>query len=121
MRAREILINSIPMMSRYALIRTVSLMYMYPSNDAMIPMGMLIKKIYSQPTKVVMIPPSTMPSIAPLIHPSEIYPKDLPRTFGGKVSATIAPLFACMEILMLLIRIGLTHYPAISIVFPQHV
>ncbi len=70
---------------------------MYPSIDAMIPIGMLIKKMYSQPTKVVITQPRTMPSIAPLFHPSEIYPKALPRTFGGNVSATIAPQLACMK------------------------
>jgi len=63
----------------------------------MIPIGMLIKKIYSQPTKVVMIPPKTMLSIAPLVHPRDMYPKALPRTFGGNVSATIAPQLACMK------------------------
>ncbi len=44
-----------------------------------------------------MIPPSTMPSMAPLVQPSERYPNAVPRTLGGKVSAMIAPLFACMS------------------------
>ena len=44
-----------------------------------------------------MIPPSTMPSMAPLVHPSERYPNAVPRTLGGNVSAMIAPLFAWMS------------------------
>ena len=44
-----------------------------------------------------MIPPSTMPSMAPLVQPSEMYPNAVPRTLGGNVSAMIAPLFACIS------------------------
>ena len=57
----------IPSKSSLAGFFVVSLTYFKPAATAITPIGMFMKKMYSQLTKVVMIPPKTMPSIAPLV------------------------------------------------------
>ena len=64
--------SPIPARSSLADVFSKSLMYFNPTITAIMPIGMFMKKIYCQLMKVVIIPPKTMPSIAPAVKPSEL-------------------------------------------------